>query len=254
MQRESRTAPTTAGLVVAALLLLTQVAAMPLAAGSDTVSAEGGEIVITPIVHGSVVVEFENWTILVDPWSKGDFGATGVADLILVTDVHGDHLDTETIARFSDGDTIVVAPAAVAETVPGARVIGNGESTRVGDVGVEAIPMYNLHRGPEEGQLFHEKGRGNGYVVTLGGRRIYLAGDTACIPEMRDLREIDVAFIPMNLPYTMTPAEAAECVRAFRPRIVYPYHYRGSDLAGFVAALEDLPEVEVRVRDWYPGS
>jgi L-ascorbate metabolism protein UlaG (beta-lactamase superfamily) len=254
MNRKTNPMSTTACSVVAAFALLASILAAPVSAGSDKVSADGGDIVITPVVHGSVKLEFDGGTILVDPWGKGDYGDTGPADLILVTDIHGDHMDTEAISRFRDGDTIVVAPAAVAETVKGVEVIANGESIQAGAIGVEAVPMYNLHRGPEEGQLYHVKGRGNGYVLTLGGRRVYVAGDTACTPEMRELRDIDVAFVPMNLPYTMTPAEAAECVRAFKPAIVYPYHYRGSDLGEFSAALEDLPEVEVRIREWYPGS
>jgi len=110
--------------------------------------------------------------------------------------------------------------------------------------------MYNLVRGPSEGQLFHDKGRGNGYVLTLGGKRIYIAGDTECTPEMRALQDIDVGFVPMNLPYTMTPEEAAECVRAFSPDVVYPYHFRGQDVNVFANALRDTP-VEVRVRSWY---
>ena len=113
--------------------------------------------------------------------------------------------------------------------------------------------MYNLSRGPAAGELFHPQGRGNGYVVTIGGRRLYVAGDTECTPEMKALRNIDVAFLPMNLPYTMTPAEAADCARAFKPSIVYPYHYRGQNPGEFVAALKGSG-IEVRVREWYPRS
>jgi len=113
--------------------------------------------------------------------------------------------------------------------------------------------MYNLTRGPAPGQLYHPKGRGNGYLLTLGGKRVYIAGDTACTPEMRALTNIDVAFLPMNLPYTMPPTEAAACAKAFEPHIVYPYHYRGSDLKAFADALKGEP-IEVRLRDWYPGG
>jgi L-ascorbate metabolism protein UlaG (beta-lactamase superfamily) len=111
--------------------------------------------------------------------------------------------------------------------------------------------MYNLQRGPAPGQFFHPKGRGNGYILTLGGKRLYIAGDTECTPEMRALKNIDIAFIPMNLPYTMPPAEAAECVKAFKPKVVYPYHYRGQNPEEFKAALKGEP-VEVRLLDWYP--
>ena len=239
---------------VAVLLLLFPVLSGPVFAGSDSLVSEAGEIEITPILHGSVQIDFGDLSIQVDPWSRGDYGDAGPAGLILVTDVHGDHLDLEMIDRLSDEETVVVAPAAVAETAKGATVMANGESMTLVGIGVEAIPMYNLHRGPEEGQLYHVKGRGNGYLLQLGGLRVYVAGDTACTPEMMGLEDIDVAFVPMNLPYTMTPVEAADCVRAFKPRIVYPYHYRDSDLDEFSAALADVPEVEVRIRDWYPGS
>jgi len=138
--------------------------------------------------------------------------------MVLVTDVDGDHLDVGMIARLRDEEAVVVGPAAAAGQFVGATALANGETAEISGIGIEATPMYNLHRGPEEGQVFHEKGRGNGYLLTVGGKRIYIAGDTACTPEMKALEGIDVAFVPMNLPYTMPPAEAAECVRAFQPR------------------------------------
>ncbi len=131
--------------------------------------------------------------------------------------------------------------------------IANGETKTFAGVTVEAVPMYNLQRGPQPGQLFHTKGRGNGYVVTVGGKRLYFAGDTECTPEMKALKNIDAAFVPMNLPYTMPPAEAAECVAAFQPKIVYPYHYRGSNVEEFTAALKGKG-VEVRALNWYPNA
>jgi L-ascorbate metabolism protein UlaG (beta-lactamase superfamily) len=225
-----------------------------LRAESDSIPADGGEIRITPILHGSVQLEFGDTAIYVDPWGRGDYSGAPQADLILVTDVHGDHLDAEAIASLSLEGTELVVSAAVAEELGSGTVLANGESVEVAGIRIEAIPMYNLKRGPEEGKLFHEKGRGNGYLLTLGDKRIYFAGDTACTPEMRELQDIDVAFVPMNLPYTMPPEEAAECVAAFKPAIVYPYHYRGSDLEVFKDGLADVPEVEVRLREWYPGS
>lgn len=235
----------------AALLLPTSL----LSAGTvDTVKAEGGDIRITPILHGSVQIEHGDTVIYVDPWSRGDYSEAPKADLILVTDIHGDHLDVEMIAKLRKDSTVLVVPAAAADNVEGETVMANGDKQELTGVGIEAVPMYNLERGPEEGGLYHEKGRGNGYVLTLGGERVYLAGDTACIPEMRQLEGITVAFVPMNLPYTMTPTEAAECVKAFRPKVVYPFHYRGSDLGEFSASLEGEAGIEVRIRDWYPGS
>jgi L-ascorbate metabolism protein UlaG (beta-lactamase superfamily) len=129
-------------------------------------------------------------------------------------------------------------------------VISNGESKTLGPFVVEAVPAYNLTRGPSPGEFYHDKGRDNGYVVTYGGKRFYFSADTEGVPEMRALKHIDVAFICMNLPYTMPPQEAADAVRAFHPAIVYPYHYRGSDLAVFTKALEGTG-IEVRLRDWY---
>jgi L-ascorbate metabolism protein UlaG (beta-lactamase superfamily) len=221
---------------------------------TDTIASTGGEIRITPIVHGSVQLEYGDVVIQVDPWSRGDYTDAPKANLILVTDIHGDHLDPEAIGSLSQEGTEIVVSEAVAEQLGSGTVLANGESHEVAGVLIEAVPMYNLERGPEAGKLFHDSGRGNGYLLTMGGKRIYLAGDTACIPEMKALEDIDVAFVPMNLPYTMPPDEAAECVAAFKPGIVYPYHYRGSDLEVFKAGLADVPEVEVRIREWYPGS
>src|SRR4029077_1434413 len=173
------------------------------------------------------------------------------ADLILLTDIHGDHMDPDLIKAESKAGTDIIAPAAVAKTVTTAKVIGNGEKTTWGAWTIEAIPMYNMTRGPAPGKLYHDKGRGNGYVLTYGGKRFYFSGDTEGIAEMRARKNIDVAFVCMNLPYTMPPDEAAEAVKAFRPKIVIPYHYRGSDLSVFQKRLEGTG-IEVRLLDWYP--
>ena len=219
-------------------------------AKSDTIPASGGNITITPINHATLQITHGAHVIDVDPVAQGNDATLAAPDIVLITDVHGDHLDPATVAKLKKAGTKVVAPAAAAAKLDGAIVVANGETKTVDGVGIEAVPMYNLARGPAAGQLYHDKGRGNGYIVTLGGKRIYIAGDTECIPEMKALRNIDVAFVPMNLPYTMPPSEAAECVKAFKPKIVYPYHYRGSNLDEFAGALKDSG-VEVRVRDWY---
>ena len=221
---------------------------------ADSIPAEGGDIEITPILHGSVMLEYGGMIFYVDPYGKGDYTDAAKADVILVTDIHGDHLDPEMIDRLRKDSTVLVIPGAASDKAKAKIVmeLKNGETQTINGVSVEAVPMYNHERGPEPGKLYHDKGRGNGYILTLGGKRIYFSGDTACISEMKELTEIDVAFVTMNLPYTMPPEEAATCVRAFKPKIVYPYHYRGSDLTAFSAALEDVPEVEVRLREWYP--
>ena len=209
-----------------------------------------GVVKITPVQHASLVLEAGGQVIDIDPVSTGNYDGLPAADLILITDIHGDHMDPKVLPKISKSGTVILAPAAVAETVKTAKVIHNGETRQVGAFTIEAIPMYNLQRGPAPGKLFHDKGRGNGYVVAYGGKRFYFSGDTENIPEMRALRNIDVAFVCMNLPYTMPPEEAAEGVRAFHPKIVYPYHYRGSDLNAFKNALAGTG-IDVRILDWY---
>jgi L-ascorbate metabolism protein UlaG (beta-lactamase superfamily) len=176
--------------------------------------------------------------------------------LILVTDIHDDHLDPRAIESLKTSTTRLIVPAAASArllSVQGAEAMANGETMRIAGLTIEAVPMYNVQPDAQFGTVFHTKGRGNGYVVTVGGKRLYIAGDTACTPEMKALQNIDVAFVPMNMPATMPPSEAAECAKAFKPRIVYPYHYFGSDPKTFEAALKGSG-IEVRLRDWYMGG
>jgi L-ascorbate metabolism protein UlaG (beta-lactamase superfamily) len=214
------------------------------------VTTSGGVVKITPINHASLMIEGGGKILHIDPTSAGNYEGLPPADIILITDIHGDHMDPKALPKVSKEGTAIYAPEAVAKTVTTATVIRNGETKMAGDWKIEAVPMYNLKRGPAEGKLFHDKGRGNGYVLTYGGKRIYISGDTEGIPEMKALKNIDVAFVCMNLPYTMPPAEAAEAVRAFHPKVVYPYHYRGSDTKEFEAALAGSG-VQVKLLDWY---
>jgi L-ascorbate metabolism protein UlaG (beta-lactamase superfamily) len=216
----------------------------------DILAATGGDISIQPLNHATLQLTWNNHVILVDPTGQANYTGLAAPDIILVTDIHGDHLDPATIAKVRKASTKIVAPSAAASKLESPIVIANGETKTVDTISIEAIPMYNMIPDPEFKQIFHTKGRGNGYVVTLGGKRIYIAGDTEGIPEMRALKNIDVAFVPMNLPYTMTETEAAEAVKAFAPKVVYPYHYRGSDPAKFAAAV-GTGKIEVRLRDWY---
>lgn len=193
-------------------------------AAPETFSTSAGTLQITPIQHASLVIQAGGKVLYIDP-AEGSYDGLPQADYILLTDIHGDHLAPPVINKLKKADTAIVAPKAVASQVAGARVLSNGEKTTVGPFAVEAVPMYNLKRGPSAGQLYHDKGRGNGYIVTYGGKRFYFSGDTEVTTEMKALKNIDVAFVCMNLPYTMTPQEAAEGVRAFHPAIVYPYHY-----------------------------
>jgi len=213
----------------------------------------GGVVTITPIYHASALIEADGKNIYIDPAKPGDFSGRPKADLILLTDIHGDHMDPAIIATLSKDGTEVIAPPAVVQTVKQAKPISNGETQKWGGWTIEAIPMYNLTRGPAAGQLYHPKGRGNGYVLSFGGKRIYFSGDTENIPEMRALKNIDIAFICMNLPYTMPPDEAAEAVKAFHPKVVYPYHYKGSDLNDFRKDL-DGTGIKVENLDWYANE
>jgi L-ascorbate metabolism protein UlaG (beta-lactamase superfamily) len=216
----------------------------------DKIPATGGDITIAPLNHATLQLVWAGHVIDVDPVGQADYTGLAAPDIILITDIHGDHLDPATIAKVRKPATKIVAPAAAAPKLDSPIVMANGETKTVDGLTIAAVPMYNLTRGPAAGQLYHEKGRGNGYVVTLGGKRIYIAGDTEGTPEMRALKNIDVAFVPMNLPYTMTPAEAADAVKAFAPKIVYPYHYRGQDTTEFAKALAGTG-IDVRLRNWY---
>ena len=207
-----------------------------------------GPLTITPIMHASLMIEAGGQVIHVDP-AQGNFDNVPKADLILLTDIHGDHLVPAMIEKVKKPGTVIIAPEAVAKTVTGATVMHNGDKKTIGAWTIEALPMYNM-KPDDKGQIYHEKGRGNGYILTYGGLRVYIAGDTEGTPEMRALKNIDVAFIPMNLPYTMSPQDAADAVKAFHPKVVYPYHYKGSDLKAFETALEGSG-IDVRIRDWY---
>jgi len=212
-----------------------------------------GSVTITPIFHASFYMSADGKVIYVDPAKPAKFDGLPKADLILITDIHGDHMDPASIAAVSKPGTVIWAPEAVAKTITAATVIANGETKTWNGFTIEAVPMYNEKRGPAPGKLFHDKGRGNGYVIAYAGKRFYISGDTEGIPEMRALKNIDVALICMNLPYTMPPEEAAEAVKAFHPAVVIPYHYRGSDLSVFKKGLEGTG-ISVPSVDWYPKA
>jgi len=233
-------------------LLLCICAALPAAAAHPSVdfSTKAGPLKLTAIRHASFMLEAGGKVVHVDPWSQGDYTGLPKADVLLITDSHGDHFDLKAIEMVRRPDTIVIAPPVVAERLSGARALRNGETAEAAGFRIEAIPMYNLKRGPAEGQVFHAKGRGNGYVLSWGGFRLYISGDTEVTPEMRALENVDAALICMNLPYTMPPEEAAEGVKAFHPKVAIPYHYRGSDLEVFQKALAGSG-VEVKILDWY---
>jgi L-ascorbate metabolism protein UlaG (beta-lactamase superfamily) len=231
--------------------------------GSDVVTTTLGDVKITPLNHATMLLSVKGAAIYVDPTAKAGYEGLPRADVVFITDVHPDHLDPEGLARVSQADTVIVAPPAVVEKLPAGSknvvTMKNGDqraskapvSPKLGpSFAVEAVPMYNLTRGPAAGKRFHDKGRGNGYVLSFGDKRFYVSGDTECTPEMKALTNIDVAFVCMNLPYTMPPAEAAACVAAFKPKVLYPYHYRGQKPEAVKATVE-AAGVELRLREWY---
>ena len=214
---------------------------------ADQFSTSAGTLEITPIQHASLMIQAGGQVIHVDPVGLDYYKDLPKADIILITHSHGDHLDMKVIPSLCKQETVIIAPPSVAKTVADARVLRNGDATKVGSWDFEAFPMYNLEGGE---RIFHPKGDGNGYIVSYGGLRLYIAGDTQNIPELGTLKNIDVAFLPINQPYTMTPEEAAEAAKVINPKVVYPYHHRGSDLKIFEDALATTG-IEVRLRDWY---
>ncbi|WP_345100102.1 MBL fold metallo-hydrolase [Mucilaginibacter panaciglaebae] len=222
----------------------------------DSEATKGGELTIQPINHATLVLTYQHKNIYVDPVGGADaFKGESAPDMIIITDIHGDHFDPKTIEAVNTKHAILLVPQAVADKLPATTdktnlvILKNGETTHKLNISITAIPMYNL---PESPTAFHTKGRGNGYVLTIGGKKVYISGDTADIPEMRTLKGIDIAFVCMNLPYTMDVKTAAGGVLAFKPKVVYPYHYRGQDVNEFKRLVNAGDKnIEVRLRDWY---
>jgi L-ascorbate metabolism protein UlaG (beta-lactamase superfamily) len=221
---------------------------------SDTIASQNGDIKIYPINHATLALVWQGKTVYVDPvGGAAAFKGLPAPDLILVSHIHGDHFSVPTLNAVIGDKARIVAPPSVVAQLPSnlagkATTMTNGQSQDFQGIGVEAVPAYNLTAARLSN---HPKGRDNGYVLTLGGKRFYMSGDTEDIPEMLALKNIDVAFVCMNQP-TMDVEQAARAVKAFKPKIVYPYHYRGSDLEKFKALVGTDQGVEVRIRDWYP--
>ncbi len=240
---------------------------------TDSYPTKDGALTVTPIHHATMLLQHAGKAIYVDPVATdASYDGLPKADYVFITDIHPDHMDPAGLAKVRQESTIVVAPSAVNAKMPANVVLDNGASHDFGTFRVDTVPMYNLKRGPDAGKLYHDKGRGDGYVFTFGVSsdagspahktatgadagslvsRVYVSGDTECTPEMKALKNIDVAFVCMNLPYTMPPDEAAACVNAFKPRVVYPFHYKGSDLKTFSDDVKPGSGVEVKLRDWY---
>jgi len=228
----------------------------------DLLPSNNGDIKLTPVLHSTMALEWGGKTIFIDPYGGEEkFSSFGKPDLIIITDIHGDHMNKETLGALSLGRTTLIAPKEVVDgldelTFEKAIMMPNGSKIMWGGILVEAVPMYNL---PETEDSRHPKGRGNGYVLTIGGKRLYISGDTEDIPEMRQLQDIDYAFVCMNLPFTMTVDQAANAVLEFKPKVVYPFHFRGREGFADVEKFKSLVEegnagVEVRLRNWYPEN
>lgn len=225
-------------------------------------ASENDKVIITPIAHATAVLQWGNTTIYIDPvGGLKAFENKKKPDLILITDIHGDHFSLETLDSLDTANAKIVVPQAVADKMNAdytaqLDILNNGDIKEHYGITIEAIPMYNLR---EEALNFHVKGRGNGYILSKGNERIYFSGDTEDIPEMRALENIDKAFICMNLPYTMTVESAASAVLDFKPKEVYPYHYRGKPEVSEVTKFKELvnegnPEIKVIQLDWYPDA
>jgi L-ascorbate metabolism protein UlaG (beta-lactamase superfamily) len=228
--------------------------ATPSPRATDHFKTNKGDLAVVPLEHASVLFELGGEAIYVDPTASAVADPSlPRADVVFITDIHPDHLDPAGLDRVRKAGTQIVGPQAVADKTHVDVIMKSGDTRQIADVVATAVPMYNLKRGPSAGGLYHERGRGNGYEFDFGGTRVYLSGDTECTPEMKALEKIDAAFVCMNLPYTMPPSEAAECVAAFRPKILFPYHYRGSDLSVLDTALAGKG-VEIRKREWYPAA
>ncbi|MEW5825323.1 MAG: MBL fold metallo-hydrolase [Candidatus Bipolaricaulota bacterium] len=216
---------------------------------TDTLGTATAEIEITFLGHGSLMFRQQGMTVYVDPYQKvADYAALPKADLVLITHEHRDHLDPEALAHVRQESTEVIHSVLCAAQIRGGTLMRNGDVTVVRGLRVEAIPAYNVVHRRDGGDPFHPCGNGNGYIITFGNLRVLVAGDTENTPELKAVRDIDVAFLPMNLPYTMTPEMVADVALAMRPKILYPYHYGSTDPQDLVKRLKDHPEIEVRVR------
>ena len=216
---------------------------------SDTIKTSKGDLVIRFLGHSSFIILWSGKTIHVDPVSvEADYTTLPKADMILITHEHFDHLDLKAVNHIKTAVTLIVGSPAVGKQIPETIVMKNGDTRTVDGLAIEAVPAYNIKHMRAPGKPFHPKGVGNGYVVTFGDLRLYIAGDTENIPEMKKLQNIDIAFLPMNLPYTMTPEMVADAAGMFRPKVLYPYHQGETDAAKLAALLKDEKDIDVRIR------
>jgi L-ascorbate metabolism protein UlaG (beta-lactamase superfamily) len=216
---------------------------------TDNFTTSDGDLKITFLGHGTLMFTFQGKIIHVDPFGEmADYTKMPKADIILLTHEHRDHLDPKALGILRTEKTVVVLNQTCAEQIEGGIVMNNGDVKIIEGLKIEAVPAYNIVHKREGGQPFHPKGIGNGYVITFGDKRVYVAGDTENIPEMKKLKDVDIAFLPMNLPFTMTPEMVADAAKAFKPKILYPYHYSKTDPSNLLELMKDIKEIETRIR------
>jgi L-ascorbate metabolism protein UlaG (beta-lactamase superfamily) len=217
--------------------------------GRDVIETSAGNLEITFIGHATLMFSFDGKTIHVDPWGKlADYSKLPKADIVLVTHDHVDHFDRKAIKQATNERSVVVLTQECEKQGGKGIVMKNGDVKTIDGIRIEAVPAYNIVNKRPDGRPYHPKGVGNGYLLTFGDTTVYVAGDTEDTPEMKKLRGVDVAFLPMNLPYTMTPEMVAEAAKAFMPKILYPYHFGETDTSKLVALLTEYPAIEVRLR------
>jgi len=216
---------------------------------TDTIKTSAGDLKITFIGHGTLMFTFQGKIMHVDPFGEmADYTKLPKADIILLTHEHRDHLDPKVLGILRTEKTVTVLTQTCAKQIEGAIVMNNGDLKTIEGLKIEAVPAYNIVHKREGGQPFHPKGIGNGYIITFGDKRVYVAGDTENIPEMKELKNIDIAFLPMNLPFTMTPEMVADAAKAFKPKILYPYHYGKTDPSNLLSLMKDIKDIDVRIR------
>ena len=215
----------------------------------DTIQTNAGDLEITFIGHGTLMLTFNEKILHVDPWSQfTDYANMPKADIILITHEHHDHLDPKAIEDVRTENTTLILTQICANQIKGGIVMKNGNEETIDGIKIEAVPAYNIEHMRSPGTPYHPKGDGNGYIITFGDKRVYIAGDTENTPELKAIKNIDVAFLPMNLPYTMTPEMVADACKALKPKILYPYHFGQTDTSQLKELLKDEPDIEIRIR------
>ena len=216
----------------------------------DVFATSSGDLAVTFIGHGTLMMEFNGKVIHIDPvGSYADYSKLPKADIVLVTHEHGDHLDVNAIKLLRKEASVVVETKGCAEQYPEGMVLNNGDSLTYMGIEISAVPAYNIKHMRSEGNPYHPQGAGNGYVIHFADKKVYVAGDSENIPEMAKLKDIDIAFLPMNLPYTMTPEMVADAAKMFHPKVLYPYHFGNTDTSKLLDLMKNQKETEVRIRN-----